>query len=166
ATFELSSDGTEMSYTLNVSDLDDIQMAHIHLAPRGENGPVVTWLYPEGGQQPEPIEGTTDGELASGTLTADDLVDTLEGSSIDDLVSEIIGGNAYVNVHTERYPAGEIRGQLVAGDGAVEQPDRIATGAGGTAGSTNTALLALAGLAAVAAVLAVVGRRRDILTRK
>jgi len=159
ATFELSADGAEMSYTVNVSGLNDVNMAHIHLAPTGENGPVVVWLHPEG-PPPELLEGTTDGLLASGTFTADDLMEDLAGGTLEDLVAEMVAGNAYVNAHTEVYPAGEIRGQIVAGDGAVEQPDRVDTGAGGTAGSTNVGLAILAGLAAVTAAAVLVVRRR------
>jgi hypothetical protein len=36
----------------------------------------------------------------------------LAGGSLDDLVHLIRTGQAYVNVHTEQYPAGEIRGQI------------------------------------------------------
>lgn len=158
ATFELSADGTEMSYTVNVSGLVDVNMAHIHVAASGENGPVVVWLHPEG-PPPELLEGTTDGLLASGTFTADDLMEDLEGGTLEDLVAEMVAGNTYVNAHTEVYPAGEIRGQITASDGAIEQPDRVDTGAGGTAGSTNIGLIVLAGLAAIGAVVLVIRRR-------
>ena len=159
ATFEVSADGTEISYSVNVADLENVEMAHIHLGARGENGPVIVWLYPDS-PPPELIEGTSDGELASGTISADSLVDELEGGTIDDLVNEMVAGNTYVNVHTEQYPAGEIRGQIVAGDDAIAQPDRVDTGAGGAAGSTNIALLAVAGLTAAAMVGAIAVRRR------
>ena len=29
-----------------------------------------------------------------------------------DAIQAIVGGNAYVNIHTSQFPAGEIRGQL------------------------------------------------------
>lgn len=32
--------------------------------------------------------------------------------TIDDAIQAIVGGNAYVNVHTTAFPGGEIRGQL------------------------------------------------------
>ncbi|HSJ55692.1 MAG TPA: CHRD domain-containing protein, partial [Anaerolineae bacterium] len=47
AVFNLSDDGTVLHYRLIVHNLDDVLMAHIHLAPPGENGPVVAWLYPD-----------------------------------------------------------------------------------------------------------------------
>jgi CHRD domain len=57
-------------------------------------------------------KGKFSGVLRWGTLTAADLVGPLQGKSISDLVDQIKAGNAYVNVHTEKYPAGEIRGQI------------------------------------------------------
>lgn len=111
ATFEVSSDGTSIHYILTVSNIENIQMAHIHNAPAGENGGVVVWLYPSSPPS-QLIEGSFQGVLAEGTITADDLVGSLEGQPLDVLIEEIKAGNTYVNVHTEQYPAGEIRGQI------------------------------------------------------
>lgn len=111
ATFRLSRDGTELSYRLIVANLHDVTMAHIHLAPRGVNGGVVVWLYPSG-PPPELIPGRTSGVLATGVITAANLVGGLEGGSLADLIEEMASGNAYVNVHTEAWPGGEIRGQI------------------------------------------------------
>jgi hypothetical protein len=87
-------------------------MAHIHCcAPPGENAGVVVWLYPEA-PPPQLIPGRHDGVLATGTITDADLVGIFAGMTVDDLVDEIVAGNAYVNVHTQQFPAGEIRGQL------------------------------------------------------
>jgi hypothetical protein len=45
-------------------------------------------------------------------LTANDLKGDFKGKSINDLVALIKSGDAYVNVHTDGYPDGEIRGQI------------------------------------------------------
>jgi hypothetical protein len=111
AIFRVSPDGTEMTYRLIVANIENVTMAHIHLAPAGANGPVVLWLYPEG-PPAQLIEGRTSGILAQGTVTEDDLVGPLAGQTLSDLVDEITEGNAYVNVHTLQFPAGEVRGQL------------------------------------------------------
>ena len=111
ATFQLSHDGTELHYRLIVANIENVTMAHIHLAPAGVNGPVVAWLYPSA-PPPELIPGRTDGVLATGTLTADDLVGPLAGQLLADLIDEIRAGNTYVNVHTSQFPPGEIRGQI------------------------------------------------------
>lgn len=111
ATFTLSSDGSELSYRLVVANLHNVTMAHIHRAPAGENGPVVAWLYPSG-PPPQLIEGRSSGVLATGTLTADNLVGQLAGGTLEDLVALMRAGETYVNVHTTAYPGGEIRGQI------------------------------------------------------
>lgn len=111
AIFKLSKDGESIDYRLNVANIENVGAAHIHLAPAGQNGPVVVWLYPDS-PPPQPIPGRTQGTLAKGTITAADIVGPMAGSSIDDLVEEMAAGNTYVNVHTEQQPAGEIRGQI------------------------------------------------------
>ena len=46
ATFKLSKDGDSLSYKLNVANIENVIMAHIHNAAPGVNGPIVVWLYP------------------------------------------------------------------------------------------------------------------------
>lgn len=112
AKVQISPDGSELSYRVNVANIHDVLMAHLHVAPAGVNGPVVVWLYPEDGPPPQLIEGRTQGTLATGTVTADDLVGPLEGATIADLAALIEAGEVYVNVHTVANPGGEVRGQL------------------------------------------------------
>lgn len=110
---QLSADGSELRYRLNVANIDDVRMAHLHIAPAGQNGPIAVWLYPEG-PPPQLIEGRTQGTLATGTITDADFVNT-EAHGVDsvaDLVEAIRAGDVYANVHTEAFPGGEIRGQL------------------------------------------------------
>lgn len=108
AIFRTSNDGTELNYRLIVANIEDVTAAHIHLAPRGENGDIVAFLFdPE-----EPTEGRTNGVLAEGTITSADLVGPLEGSTLSELIDEMEAGNTYVNVHTVDHPSGEIRGQI------------------------------------------------------
>jgi hypothetical protein len=111
AIFRLSSDGESLYYKLIVANIENVSMAHIHLAPAGVNGPVVAWLYP-GAPPPSLIPGRFSGVLAEGTITADSLVGPLAGMSLSDLVDAIMAGNTYVNVHTSQYPGGEVRGQI------------------------------------------------------
>ncbi len=111
AIFKLSPDGESIDYKLIVANIENVLMAHIHLAPAGQNGGVVVWLYPDG-PPPQLIENRTQGVLAEGTITEDDLVGSLAGQDLDSLLDEIRDGNAYVNVHTTQNPGGEIRGQI------------------------------------------------------
>lgn len=111
AIFQLSKDGTELHYKLIAANIEDVFMAHIHMAAAGTNGPIVVWLYP-----PAPpsqlIPGRFDGVLAEGTITAADLTGPLTGMGLEDLVAAMMAGDTYVNVHTTLHPSGEIRGQI------------------------------------------------------
>jgi hypothetical protein len=111
AVFRLSRDGESLAYRLIVANIENVTMAHIHLAPAGVNGPVVAWLYPDG-PPAQLVEGRSSGVLATGTITADDLVGPLAGASLDDLLDAMRAGNTYVNVHTSQHPPGEVRGQI------------------------------------------------------
>lgn len=120
ATFEIPPDDHRIHYTIDAEWLCYATQAHIHLGGEGEDGPVVAWLYPEEGQEPQTIEGRFDGTLAEGTFTGDDLVGPLEGADAGEIVSALIEGDAYVNVHTEEHPGGEIRGQIRPDDETAE----------------------------------------------
>ena len=111
STFQLSADGTELSFKVNVANLHNITMAHIHVGAEGVNGSVVAWLYPDG-PPAALIPGRTSGVLAQGVITADDLVGPLTGEPLSALVELMMDEGVYVNVHTSQYPGGEIRGQI------------------------------------------------------
>jgi hypothetical protein len=111
AIFQLSKDGTELSYKLIVANIENVTMAHIHLAPAGVNGGVVAWLYPSS-PPPQLIPGKSNGILAEGTITASNLVGGLAGQPLSALIDAMKEGRTYVNVHTSAYGAGEIRGQI------------------------------------------------------
>lgn len=114
AIFQLSKDGTELSYKLIVANLNNVAASHIHIAPAGTNGGVVAFLYPTA---PPPnsalISGTTNGVLAEGVIKAGNLRGSLSGKPLSALIDAMSAGNAYVNVHTmPLFPGGEIRGQI------------------------------------------------------
>jgi hypothetical protein len=125
AIFQLSADGTELSYQLIASNIQNAHMAHIHMGPAGVNAGIVVWLFPSTAVGPPgPLgSGRHDGVLAAGTITAADFTGALAGHPMSDLVAAIDAGNAYVNVHTNDgmeplntgpgdLQGGEIRGQL------------------------------------------------------
>src|ERR1039457_1942417 len=107
AKFKLSSDGNELIYELHVKNIKNATAAHIHLGMMGKSGPPLANLF-TGPKK----EGKFSGELSEGTITAKDLSGSLKDKSIDELVQLIKSGEAYVNVHTEGTPGGEIRGQI------------------------------------------------------
>jgi hypothetical protein len=112
ADLKLKVSGDEARYDLKVKGaIDDVFMAHLHLAPAGANGPIVVWLYPHDGPPPSPIPGSFDGRLAKDVITVDDLVGPLAGDW-DGFLAALEAGNLYVNLHTAAHPAGELRDQV------------------------------------------------------
>ena len=112
AVFMFVDDGSSMKYKLVVNGLDNVTMAHIHVAEvPGGNGPPVLWLYPDA-PPPSLIEGTFNGLLASRSVTSDDLTGAAGIGSLAELMAAIDQGRAYVNVHTSAFPGGEIRGTI------------------------------------------------------
>lgn len=110
ATFEVNEAGTALDYSLTVRSIENVTQAHIHLGGPTENGGVVLFLFDASGTPVSADEAGT--EIASGTLTAADLIGALEGEAFTALAEELAMGNAYVNIHTEANPPGEIRGQI------------------------------------------------------
>jgi hypothetical protein len=111
AIFQLSKDGTEISYRLIVANIENVSQAHIHVGPAGVNGLVVVWLYPSG-PPAELIPGRTSGVLATGVITAESLVGPWAGEPLETLIDAMRREAVYVNVHTSQFPPGEIRGQI------------------------------------------------------
>lgn len=122
STFRLSEDGEVLSYRLIVANIENVVASHIHVGPAGQNGPVVAFLY---GHVP-PGAGRVDGVLATGSITAEDLVGPLAGQPLSSLIEQMQSGGAYVNVHTNDgvaptntgpgdFPGGELRGQIAGG---------------------------------------------------
>jgi len=113
-------EGDQIVYTVNVTGLENPVVAHIHIAPEGENGPVRLNLCGTGAPVPDCTPG--DGVLvtgANGTTVGDPAI------TFDSLVSAMRTGGAYVNVHTDDgvdppntgagdMASGELRGQVVA----------------------------------------------------
>jgi acyl dehydratase len=94
-------DGDRVFFSVEVSQLDNVTMAHIHSGAAGTNGPIRVFLY-------GPTPATSfNGRLAEGSFTAADVT----GVTFETLLEQMRTGQAYVNVHTTLYPGGEIRGQ-------------------------------------------------------
>lgn len=106
ATFTPIKDEEALSYYVTVSDIENVTAAHIHLGKKGENGPPVALI------SNEKKAGKFSGTLAEGTITKKELMGSMTGKSVEDLIKQIKKGNAYLNVHTDKYPNGEIRGQI------------------------------------------------------
>ncbi|TAA73290.1 CHRD domain-containing protein [Planococcus salinarum] len=121
AYFKVSEDGESIEYTVSANNLNSTLAGHLHSGAAGENGPVELFLF----ENAEPTD--YNGEIASGTLTADDLVGDM---TWEDFAAALLAGEIYANLHTEQYPDGEIRGQLMADDsaGGDEMADTASNG--------------------------------------
>ncbi len=106
--FDLRRDGTELGFVVRVENIENATASHIHLAPRGQNGPVAAFLF----SGPKKA-GAFSGVLNENVIKAENLVGPLANQSLGNLTAKMRAGEAYVNVHTDKNPAGEIRGQIM-----------------------------------------------------
>lgn len=90
----LNTDGTRFDFVLHANGLHDIISAHFHLGSYGENGRVVKSI---------PIDARG---MAIASWTINDTQPLTR-----DLTYHLKAGTIYVDVHTRKYPDGEIRGQ-------------------------------------------------------
>ncbi|HEY7573260.1 MAG TPA: CHRD domain-containing protein [Nitrososphaeraceae archaeon] len=95
AQFQIGADEKQIDYELNVKDLNNFMMAHIHQGKSGENGPPIVML-----------------SMGKGKITSGDLQGPLAGKQLSDLTKLMQDRNTYVNVHTQQNQNGEIRGQI------------------------------------------------------
>jgi len=109
--FKVNRDGTYVHYRLNVANINNVTQAHIHLGPKGENGPIVAWLFPSA-PPAVLVPGRFQGILSAGVITEANLVGPMAGQMLSDLIAAMEAGNTYVNLHTSDIPTGEIRGQI------------------------------------------------------
>lgn len=109
-----------LTYELSYSGLEaPVRMAHIHIGQRGVNGGIMVWLCqtvapfvdPTGGAPTCPQSGTVTGTLQAGNVLAV-AAQGIAAANFAEMVAAIRGGVAYVNVHSDKFPGGEIRGQL------------------------------------------------------
>jgi hypothetical protein len=89
---------------------DDIIAMHIHAAPAGVNGPVVFgFISPDSDTNGDLVIDPVAGTLFSGW----DLNEGF-GTTLDSQLTNLFNAGLYVNVHTNAFSAGEIRGQILA----------------------------------------------------
>jgi hypothetical protein len=130
AIFQLSAEGTRLAYRLIAANITNVVQAHIHCGSAAVAGPVVAFLYPPAPPPAPAGGGRTDGVLATGTLTAADVIARPASpecpgglATFADLVAKLRSGDTYVNVHTDDgvpppntgpgdFPGGEIRGHI------------------------------------------------------
>jgi len=116
----IEDDGSSVSWELDYSSLrGTVAQAHIHFAQRGVNGGIVVFLCSNLGNGPAGTQACPPKPASiSGTFTAADMIGGAAAQGIapgelHELLRAIRAGSAYANVHTDLFPGGEIRGQLL-----------------------------------------------------
>jgi hypothetical protein len=115
----ISNDESRIEWELSYNDLEGaVQQAHIHFGQKSVTGPISVFLCTNlgngpAGTQPCPAPPAT----ISGTIVAADVTNLanergISAGELDELISAIRAGTTYVNVHSTRWPGGEIRSQI------------------------------------------------------
>ncbi|QKS70015.1 CHRD domain-containing protein [Paenalkalicoccus suaedae] len=144
---QVSEDGESLDFEVEAYDLTGTMAGHLHSGAAGENGPVELFLF----ENDEPMD--YDGEVASGTLSADDLVGEL---SWEEFSMALVAGDIYANLHTDTYPDGEIRGQLMSDGDEAEEGDAMPNTA------SNGLLYTMLGMGAALGGVVLLGRRKRV----
>ncbi len=116
ATFRVVGDAASptLRYRVQCFGIIGVTQAHIHLGRAQGTGEVAAFLFPLG-DSTGPVDGLIRrGESVSqGILTDTDLQGDLAGTTISELIDILHADAAYLNVHTEENPGGEVRGQIL-----------------------------------------------------
>jgi hypothetical protein len=117
----IAQDGASLDYKLSYEGFEtNVLQAHIHLGRPAFNGGIMLYLCtnlaaPAGVPQP-PACPTLSGEV-SGTLTAADVFGPagqgITANEFAEAVAALRAEATYGNVHTTRFPGGEIRAQVI-----------------------------------------------------
>jgi hypothetical protein len=117
-------------YVLSYRDIETpVTQAHIHFAQRSVNGPIEVWLCdgdpnaapnpPGPPAQTPPTCPPNTGGTVRGTITPADIQGDpaatdrgIEAGNWEEFVAAVKVGHTYANVHSTRFPPGEIRGQI------------------------------------------------------
>lgn len=123
------------SYKVQYSGLEaPLADGHLHLGDRGTNGPVVHFL-----DDIASFRGTTEGTVV-GDWTSEDVL--AAGLVTPDVVfNRFLAGGYYFNIHSAKFPGGEIRGQVEPLVESVPEPSvvlgMLALGIAGVSGLKN-----------------------------
>jgi CHRD domain len=108
-------------YRLSYEDLEgDVLQAHIHLGQRAVNGGIAAFLC-SNLEAPPPDTPACPPPPATveGVIERDDVIGPagqgIEPGAFEELVDAMRAGVTYANVHSSKWPGGEIRGQLERG---------------------------------------------------
>jgi hypothetical protein len=114
----------KITYRLSYRDLEgDVQQAHIHFGhEKGAAGGISVFLCTNLGNGPAGTQACpAPPATITGTITPADVIGPagqgIEIGAFDELLDAIDAGVTYANVHSTKWPGGEIRAQLNDRDG-------------------------------------------------
>jgi CHRD domain len=115
---EVNGAGTELRYRLRYRNLEGaVQQSHIHLGQEDANGGISVFLCSNLGNGPAGTPACPPAPATvTGTLDAADVVGPaaqgIAAGEFAELVRAMRAGVTYANVHSDKFPGGEVRGQL------------------------------------------------------
>jgi CHRD domain-containing protein len=124
--FKLEIHGSDrISYRLTYRALEASTLfAHIHLGQREVAGGVAAFLCGGGGKPACPAtEGTVEGNIVPADVVGP-ASQGIAAGEFAELVRAIRAGKTYANVHTSKFPGGEIRGQIGGGGNKKDGDDK------------------------------------------
>ncbi len=108
-----------ITYTLTYTLENPATQSHIHLAQQHVGGGVSAFLCGGSTKPPCPPGNTGSPVTVTGVIVPTDVIGPesqgIEPGSFAELVRAMRAGATYANVHSTRWPAGEIRGQIRVG---------------------------------------------------
>jgi CHRD domain len=111
--FRAEIEGSTIRYRLSFRDLSTPSLfSHIHFARPDVNGGISAFLCGGGGKPACPTTGGT----VTGTIVAADVIGPtdkgIQVGEFAELLRAMRNGATYVNVHSQAWPPGEIRGNI------------------------------------------------------
>lgn len=117
---KISNDDSQIEFELNYANLEGtVQQAHIHFGQRDVNGGVSIFLCSNLGNGPTgtplcpgPQSGSVTGTRGTADVIGGAAAQGIAPGELEELIDAIHAGKAYANVHSDKFPGGECRGQI------------------------------------------------------
>jgi hypothetical protein len=117
--FTATVNGDHIDFQLTFSNLTgNPAAAHLHFGQRGVNGGVFLFLCGGGNQPacPAATSGTITGTASAANVVAQNPDQGIPAGDFAAALRAIRSGETYANMHTAKFPGGEIRGQVKVRD--------------------------------------------------
>lgn len=97
----------QLDYRVTVTGISGITGIYIHEGKHRQTGPVIARLY-----VPDRPTDRLSGTVVDATLTEDNLTDAYRDRGVRYVIDQLMNNNAYVQITTQNYPNGFIRGSI------------------------------------------------------